>query len=103
MFTVQVNVLGRALPLLYEEAVNPDSSVGSIVHMVTGDLSAEENQIFIDAYAFETTTLAAINKEFMQAEHASPFLRAGRGGMRGGRVVVGGGLKKKTRITTKAP
>ena len=72
MFTVQVNVLGRALPLLYEEAVNPDSSVGSIVHMVTGDLSAEENQIFIDAYAFETTTLAAINREFMQAGHASP-------------------------------
>ena len=40
--------------------------------MVTGDLSAEENQIFIDAYAFETTTLAAINREFMQAGHASP-------------------------------
>ena len=99
MFTVQVNVLGRARPLLYEEAVNPDSIVGSIVHMVTDDLSAEELQIFIDAYAFETTTLAAINKEFMQAGHASPFLRAGRGG----RVVVGGGLKKKTRITTKAP
>ena len=96
---MQVNVLGRALPLLYGEAVNLDSSVGSIIHMVIGDLSAEENQIFIDAYAFETTTLAAINKEFMQAGHASPFLRAGRGG----RVVVGGGLKKKTRITTKAP
>ena len=56
MFTVHVKVLGR-LPLLYEEAVNPNSIVGSIVHMVTNDLSAEELQIFIDAYAFETTTL----------------------------------------------
>ena len=57
---MQVNVLGRALPLLYGEAVNLDSSVGSIIHMVIGDLSAEENQIFIDTNAFETTTLAAI-------------------------------------------
>ena len=79
MFTVQVNVLGRARPLLYEEAVNPDSSVGSIVHMVTGDLSDEETRSFLDAYTFEGTTLfwmKSTPKVTLAIENRTPDMHA---------------------------
>ena len=79
MFTVQVNVLGRARPLLYKEAVNPDSSVGSIVEMVTGDLSDEETRSFLDAYTFEGTTLfwmKSTPKVTLAIENRTPDMHA---------------------------
>ena len=79
MFTVQVNVLGRARPLLYEEAVNPDSGVGSIVEMVTDDLSDEETRSFLDAYTFEGTTLfwmKSTPKVTLAIENRTPDMHA---------------------------